>query len=214
MGHSEYIDPVSGKVWPSVTRVTDILAKPQLYAYYAKHGMEGATANKDAAASVGTMFHDGIYHRFNGTTPTEPLTTQAQAMVDKFFDEFVKPYKVAVESMELKVVSNEFRTHGTYDAIVTVTDLPIGRARTKYTGRVLADWKQSNGIYDSHGLQLGGYWLCTPNPPTDGLVIQINRETLDMRKKLFPDLRNYAEEFKACRDLYDYVNHDGVWERP
>lgn len=212
MSHTPYIGP-DGKEWPSVTRVGDVLAKPQLYAYYAKHGMDGATANKDAAAEVGKLFHDGIYHRFNGTQPTEPLTPQAQAMVDKLFDEFVKPYKVTVESMETKVISNEYRTHGTYDAIVNVHDMPIGRARTKYTGRVLADWKQSNGIYDSHGLQLGGYWLCTPNPPTDGLVIQINRETLDMRKKLFNDLRWYAEEFKAARDLYDYVNHEGAWER-
>ncbi len=212
MAHSEFIGP-DGKVWPSVTKVGDVLAKPQLYAWYAKHGVDGAKKIKDDAGDIGIMFHDGIYHRFNGTSPSTPLTPQAQNMVNAFFNEFVTPYKVQVESMETKVVSNEYRTHGTYDAIVHVTNLPIGRARTKYTGRVLADWKQSNGIYDSHGLQLGGYWLCASNPPNDGLVVQVNRETLDIRKKLFNDLRWYAEEFKAARDLYDFVNHEGAWSR-
>lgn len=213
MAHTGFIAPNGESDWPSVTAVGDILAKPQLYKWYAEKGLEEAERIKVAAGSVGTQYHEGIYARFNGSQPTIPIEPQAQGMIDEFFKEFVKPYKVQPESLETKVHNLEVRTHGTYDGIVKVHDLPIGRSRTKYTGRVLADWKQSNGIYDSNGLQLGGYWLCIPNPPMDGLIVQMNRETLEIRKKMFTDLRWYAEEFKAARDLWDYVNHKGAWAR-
>lgn len=213
MSHTPFTAPNGDTDWPSVTQVGDVLAKPSLYKWFAEQGLENAERIKVEAGAIGTDYHTGIYHRFNGTVPTAPISAQAQGMVDKFFEEFVKPYKVEPESLEKKVYNEEFRTHGTYDGIVKVHDVPIGRARIKYTGRVLADWKQSNGIYDSHGLQLGGYWLCLPNAPTDGLVVQINRESLDIRKKMFFDLRCYAEEFKACRDIWDYVNRKGAWAR-
>lgn len=212
MGHTEYVGS-DGKVWPSVTRVCDVLAKPQLYKWYAEKGLAEAERIKKSSGDIGTQYHEAIFARFNGTPPSIPIEAQAQGMVDKFFKEFVTPYKVQPESLETKVVNEELRTHGTYDAIIKVTDMPYGRSRTKFSGRLLADWKQSNGIYDSHGLQLGGYWLCVPNAPLDGLVVQIDRESLDIRKKMFTDLRLYADEFKACRDIYDFVNRQGIWER-
>lgn len=212
MPHTPFTAPDGSTDWPSVTQVGDVLAKPGLYKFYGEHGLDEAEAIKVAAGNIGTQFHEGVFHRFNGTTPTIPIA-EAQALVDTFFEEFVKPYKVEPIQLETKVHSLEVRTHGTFDGIVKVTDVPIGRSRTKYSGTVLADWKSSNGIYDSHGIQLGGYWLCLPNPPVDGLVVQIDRETKAIRKKLFNDLRWYAEEFKAARDLWDFVNHKGAWAR-
>lgn len=213
MAHSNFTAPNGDTDWPSVTQVGDVLAKPGLYKFYAEHGMEGAEVIKNDTASIGTQFHEGVFHQFNGSKPIIPMSAQAIGMVDSFFAGFVKPYKVEPISLEKKVWSETYRTHGTFDGIVKVQDMPYGRARTKYTGTVLADWKSSSGIYDSHGIQLGGYWLCESNPPTDGLIVQVDRETLALRKKLFSDLRWYAEEFKACRDIWDYVNHKGAWAR-
>ena len=174
-----------------------MIAKPGLYKFYAENGLEGAEKIKNDTASIGTQFHEGVYHRFNGSKPAIPITPQAQGMIDAFFDKFVQPYKVQPISLEQKVWNIDLRTHGTFDGIVKVHDMPYGRARTKYTGTVLADWKSSSGIYDTHGIQLGGYWICLPNAPQDGLIVQVDRDTQALRKKVFNDLRWYTEEFKT-----------------
>lgn len=213
MPHTPFTAPNGDQDWPSITQVGDVLAKPNLYKWFAEKGVDEAARIKDEASAIGTAYHAEIYHRFNGSKNPDPITKQVKGMVDKFFEAFVKPYNVKPESLEQKVWNEELRTHGTYDAIVTVTEMPIGRARTKYSGRVLTDWKQSSGIYDTHGIQLGGYFLCTPNAPLDGLVVQINRDDLTINKKLFADLRWYGEVFKCNRDMWDYVNRQGVWKR-
>lgn len=213
MGHTPFVAPDGSTDWPSITQVGDVIAKPGLYKFYAENGLEGAEKIKNETAGIGTQFHEGVYHRFNGSKPIIPITPQAQVMIDAFFDKFVTPYKVQPIRLEQKVWNLDLRTHGTFDGIVKVHDMPYGRSRTKYTGTVLADWKSSSGIYDTHGIQLGGYWICLPNAPQDGLIVQVDRDTQAIRKKVFNDLRWYAEEFKAARDLWDYVNRQGVWKR-
>lgn len=213
MGHTPFTAPNGDTDWPSITQVGDVLAKPSLYKWYGEKGLVEAERIKVETAAIGTEFHLGVYERLAGTPTRTALSPQAQLMVDSFFDKFITPYKVQPISLEQKVFNEEHRTHGTFDGIVKVHDMPVGRARTKYTGVVLADWKSSSGIYDGHGIQLGGYWLCLPTPPQDGLIVQVDRDTRELRKKLFTDLRWYAEEFKAARDLWDYVNRKGAWQR-
>src|SRR4029077_10862660 len=112
MPHTPFIGP-DGKDWPSVTEVGDVLAKPALYRFYADNGWDGAEQIKHDSAAIGQEFHDGIFHRFNGTTT--PISLQAEQMVDEFFDEFVKPYQVVPIALEQKVINHAKRYHGSFD---------------------------------------------------------------------------------------------------
>lgn len=216
MPHSAYIGP-DGEVWPSVTEVIDVIAKPGLYAFYAKHGMEGAEKIKVESGDIGSQFHDGVHARFLGL-PAPQMSQQAQDMVGSFWDSFVIPYKVTPVLLETKVVNTAKRYHGTFDGIVNVHDLPLeikwGKpSKETYTGPVLADWKSSNGIYSSHGVQLGGYYKAEPQYTDVGLIVQVNRESLKMKHRFFFGLGHYGDVFYNARALWDYERMKGEWAR-
>lgn len=215
MPHTEFIGPNGETDWPSVTQVCDVPSKPQLYAFYAKHGLDGVAKILADTGDIGREFHGGIQARFEGKP--EMYTTDAQAMVDAFFNDFVKPYKVVPITLETKVVSLKDRYHGTYDGVVHVTALPYGKGiKGIYTGKILADWKSSNGIYDTHGLQLGGYWGAESNPllqTTHGLIVQVRRDTQVVRRKVFQNLEFYHKEFLHARALWDWMHSKGAWAK-
>lgn len=212
MPHTPYVAPNGETDWPSVTEVGDVIAKPALYQFYAKHGTEGVRAILDATGLIGTEYHQGIQDRFTGKPET--YTTNAKALVDAFFAEFVKPYNVQPITLESKVVNITERYHGTYDGIVRVNNLPWGRGiQGVYSGEMLADWKSSNGIYKSHGVQLGGYWGAERTPPVHGLIVQVRRDTCAVRRKVFTNLSHYYETFLHARALWDYEHGKGKWAK-
>lgn len=213
MPHTPYTSPTGETDWPSVTEVMDVLSKPGLYQFYAKHGMEGVASILASTGDIGNEFHAGIQARFQGTQEVY-TTTSAKEMVDAFFEDFVKPYNVKPITLETKVVSVANRYHGTYDGIVHVTNVPYGRGiQGVYSGKVLADWKSSNSIYDSHGVQLGGYWGAEANPPQHGLIVQVKRDDKKVRRKMFQDLKHYHETFLHARHLWDFVHKKGAWAK-
>lgn len=189
-----------------------MIAKPGLYPFYAKHGVNGAKGIMEWTAAIGTEFHEGVYARFMGVNSTITIGLRAQMMVDRFFAEFVAPYKVTPITLETKVVNLKERYHGTYDGIVHVTGLPYGRGiQGLYTGPILADWKSSASIYKTHGVQLAGYWGADPNAPQHGLVVQVNRSTMKVRTKMFLDLKHYYRVFLNARALWDFEHSKGQW---
>jgi hypothetical protein len=174
--------------------------------------MDGVAKILADTGDIGKEFHGGIQARFEGKP--EVYTTDAKAMVDAFFNDFVKPYNVTPITLETKVVNLKDRYHGTYDGIVHVNNLPYGRGiKGLYTGKILADWKSSNGIYDTHGLQLGGYWGAETNPPKHGLIVQVRRDTQVCRRKVFQNLDFYYQEFLHARALWDYIHKKGAWAK-
>ena len=217
MGHTDFVGP-DGKNWPSVTEVCDVISKPGLYPFYGEHGTEGAKRIMEEAGAIGTEFHDEIFHRLNGSkNPIQP-SPQACLMVDEFFNSFIKPYQVVPVALEQKVINYAKRYHGSYDGIVQVTNMPLetkyGKPSTQlFTGPVLADWKSSNGIYDSHGIQLGGYAACDNNIPTTGLIVQVKRDTIQLKYKFFMGLNYYGEVFYNAREIYNYIHKQGQWEK-
>lgn len=213
MPHTDFIAPNGDTDWPSVTGVLDVLAKPQLYRWYAKHGWDVAIQILTDSGDLGSKVHDEIHTRLlMGGQPGIGIDPQVNKLVDKLWSDFIVPYNVKAVKLEQKVVSLEHRYHGTYDGIIHVTNLPIGIKQELYTGELLVDWKTSNAIYDSQGIQLGGYWLADSTAPNDGLIVQINKETGDIRKRFFPNLEFYAEEFKHLRSTWDYVHKKGRWK--
>lgn len=217
MPHQDYIGP-DGKPWPSVTEVGDVLSKPSLYRFYADNGWDGAIKIASEAASIGTEFHNEIYHRLSGLVNPNPPKQQAKEMVDVFFKEFVTPYKVEPVILEQHVINNEKRYHGSFDGIIKVTNMPIevryGKpSQELYSGLVLADWKSSNGIYDSHAIQLGGYYKAVPGYSDVGLIVQVKKDTLKLKYKFYKGLDHYGNIFYNLREVYDYVKSQGAWAK-
>lgn len=216
MPHTPYIAPDGSTDWPSVTEVGGIVAKPGLYKFYATHGMAGVQKILDDTALIGLEYHQGIHDRFRGKPET--YTTIAKDMVDAFFNEFVAKYQVKPISLEQKVVNIPERYHGTYDGIVHVTNMPWGRGiQGVFTGNILADWKSSSGIYKSHGMQLGGYFGADLQTAKllnvqHGLIVQVNRDTMKVRRKVFKDLTHYYDVFLNARKLWDFEHGKGAWQ--
>lgn len=214
MGHTSFISPTGESDWPSVSQIGDVIAKPGLYPFYAKNGVNGAKAIMEWTAAIGTQFHEAVDARFAGRQPSIVIEPRAQLMVDKFWKEFVDKYKVTPVSLEQKVVNLKERYHGTYDAIIHVTGLPYGRGiQGTYTGNILADWKTASGIYKTNGIQLAGYWGADPNAPQHGLIVQVHRNTMKVRTKMFLDLQHYYKLFLNARALWDYEHSKGAWKQ-
>lgn len=216
MPHVEFVGP-DGDTWPSVTQIISVIAKPQLMAWYAKVGTEEVKRVLDSTGDIGTQVHDEIFRRFSNTQPTTSISNDASEMVSSFWESFVEPFKVTHIELEKKVVNTEHRYHGTFDGLIECTGLIKGIGYQK--GPILVDWKTSSGIYDTMGIQLGGYWLATPNAPKDGLIVRIGKKKnkkgkYSIQLKGFKDLQHYANLFLNARALWDYVNHKGAWEKP
>jgi hypothetical protein len=214
--HTPFIAPTGESDWPSVTQIVGVIAKPQLMAWYAKVGTEEVKRVLNSTGDLGSEVHAEIYSRFNGTVPDIPITVVATKMADSFFEKFVKPFKVEPIELEKKVINTEHRYHGTFDGIVKVTGLFTGLGY--YNGPILADWKTSSGIYDTMGIQLGGYWKASTTPPPHGLIVRIDKKvnkkgTYSIQNKAFKDLQHYSELFLNARALWDYVNHKGAWSK-
>lgn len=214
MPHTPFISPTGETDWPSVTQITGVIAKPQLMAWYAKVGTDEAKRVLDSTGDLGSQVHSEIFARFSGTTPDMEVSVEAKGMVDDFWEKFVIPFKVEPVSLEKKVVSLEHRYHGTFDGIIKVEGLFKGLGYWK--GEVLADWKTSSGIYDTMGVQLGGYWKAESSAPKHGLIVRIDKKKgkkghHTIQCKAFKDLVNYGELFMDARRLWDFVNHKGAW---
>jgi len=215
MPHIDFVGP-DGDTWPSVTQVVGVIAKPQLMKWYAKVGTDEAKRILDSTGDLGTQVHAEIYARFNGSVPDVPVTVEATKMADSFFEKFVKPFEVEPIELEKKVVSAEHRYHGTFDGIVKVTGLFKGLGY--HNGPILADWKTSSGIYDTMGVQLGGYWKATDNAPKHGLIVRMDKKPkkrggYTIQNKAYKDLEHYGNVFLNARELWDFVNHKGAWSK-
>lgn len=217
MPHTPFIAPTGETDWPSVTQIVGVIAKPQLMAWYAKVGTEEAKRVLDSTGDLGTQVHADIFNRLSGSVvDTTVITDTAKEMTDCFFEKFAEPFKAKPIELEKKVVSEEHRYHGTFDGIIECEGLIKGIGYHK--GPILVDWKTSSGIYDTMGIQLGGYWLATPNAPKHGLIVRIDKKKnkkgkYTIQAKGFKDLEHYADLFLNARALWDFVNHKGAWSK-
>lgn len=206
--HSEFVGP-DGRRWPSVTQLCDTINRPFLYRWYGKHGNKRATRILKASASVGTAFHDAIEKHLTVGTKSDTLSSRIGKMISTFELDFMQVYDPKVEVLEGKVIHNALRYHGTYDGIIDVKD---GKKRK----RVLCDWKSSNSVHDSYGIQLALYNMALPKDQQveDGWIIRVGKKRaypeLEVRK--FEHLRVYEPLALACRELWDFINHEGCWE--
>jgi CRISPR/Cas system-associated exonuclease Cas4 (RecB family) len=204
LGHSPYI--LDGVPIPSVTEVLNVINKPFLYAWYAKHGWKECERIKQESGELGQRVHDAIesYLRGDGY---ELSGREAEMM--QLFLKWKEETDFRPMELEHKVISRNYRFHGTFDALGTFGDS---------TNLFLLDWKTSSKIDDSYALQLSAYaaayeeetGICVAN----GGIVRIDKKP-DAKKpfevKTFNALPKYFDVFLDCLNVWNFVNRKDKW---
>jgi len=138
---------IDGKHYVRVTRVLDIVAKPEFYRWYAKHGYEWCINYRDDRASFGTRVHKEIQNRLEDKNVW--LDNSEMSSVFEHFKKWEKSHELIPIFLEKRLVSDELMSAGTCDYVGMVD------------GRLMVlDWKTSKRVYDMYPVQVAIYlWM-------------------------------------------------------
>lgn len=176
-----------------------------------------ADARSKAAADIGTEFHTWVEHFLKGEAyvpqPPEIITKVTPLMGE--FQRFHKDWQFnPTVGQEIHVVSKKYVYQGTFDFLGTTS---------KFEGLGLFDWKTSNKIDDTYGLQIALYAYAygeqmgwTEAETWDriryGGTVRLDKWTNQLEHKLYDNLPYLFRVASALREPYDYRNQVGVWE--
>ena len=175
-----------------------------------------ADAKSKAAAGIGTEFHTWVEH-FLKAEPYE-IANDLMAKVEPLTTEFKRFHREWAFSptvgQEIHVVSKRYVYQGTFDFLGT---------NSKFDGLCVADWKTSNKIDDTYGLQLALYAYAygeqmgwTPDETwakiTHGLSVRLDKYTHQLEHKVYDNLPYLFRVASALREPWDYRNKVGCWE--
>lgn len=182
---------IEGVEYPSVTTILDTLSKGDRLLHWASdqacnylamnlgNGMtlpdllnnarSNFTVMKDEACSIGTEIHHCIESHIQGVWFNyRDLRPEVKKGFFAFLD-WKKTHWVKFINTEFRVYSKIHCYAGTLDAIV------------EYEDRLyIADWKSSNGVYDTYPLQLAGYREAAREMgvKTDGqIIVRLDKTT-------------------------------------
>lgn len=205
--------------YPSVTEIINVLDKPGLCMWYGKYGTAECNKIKNESAKFGTNVHSLIEAFLTGqpggVLPVDEMPTAEEMACFSSFQQWYNTSGLSPICMEPEEsVKSKFGFQGTWDF--------IGRK----DGTILvADWKTSNQLYDTVGLQLAAYaqlygesqgwdgeriWRTIPN----GLAVRIDKKTAKVYTKWYEGLRFYFDVFHSLLLPYQFVHHTGAWEKP
>lgn len=138
---------IKGKRYPRVTRILDIIAKPEFFRWYAKHGMEFCDRVRDDRAVFGTRLHKEIQNILEGR---EVFVDSGEmgVCIDNFRGWLGGKSRFIPVVLEYNVFSDVLGCAGTLDCVA------------RYEGfrfPWLFDWKSSKRVYDNYRLQVSVY---------------------------------------------------------
>lgn len=171
-----------------------------------------AVATTRVSSDIGTDFHDCVecYLRRDAVNPKSELVGRMM----REFALFDAEYKFKPLELEFNVVSKRYLYQGTFDF--------IGHC-AKLEGLGVADWKTSNKIDDTFGLQLALYAYAygeqagwTPEETWDrikwGICVRLDKKSGGLEHKVYTDLPYLFRVAIALREPYDYMQKIGIWE--
>jgi hypothetical protein len=135
---------IDGMRYARVTRVLDIIAKPEFYRWYAKHGVRKCNSIRDDRAAFGTRLHKEIQNKLEGKNVW--LDNPEMVKCFKNFNLWLSLHDVEIHCLECNIWNKELLSAGTCDF--------VGRVDGK---NMLLDWKSSKRVYDTHNLQVAAY---------------------------------------------------------
>ncbi len=139
---------INGKEYIRVTRVLDIIAKPEFYRWYAKMGWEYCNRYRDDRAAFGTRVHKEIQNTLEKKSVWLDNSEMEKAIDD--FEVWAKEHEVVPIKLEERLVSDRYMTAGTCDFIGDITI--DGEKRF-----MVLDWKTSKKVYDNYKVQVSIY---------------------------------------------------------
>jgi hypothetical protein len=138
---------INGKSYARVTRVLDIVSKPEFYRWFGKHGYKACIKQRDDRAAFGTRVHKVIQDYFNydlvpsGLPPDDELS-----LVFNVFLDWLSSHRVIPRFLEVHLFSDRFQVAGTCDFV------------GMFDGSLMVlDWKTSKRVYDTYPVQVAIY---------------------------------------------------------
>lgn len=187
MAHKQYIDPISGEHFPSVTEILGSKPKPWLDAWRDKWGVLADRKTK-CANDVGTAFHSGAEALALGAD--FKASGRIYNMLVKF-DKWREACGFTPLETELHVVSRLFKYAGTFDAVGTIVDYPDEIC--------IFDWKTNKVFPKEADLQLSAYAQAyfedTDIRITRGFVVHVDKKK--------PHHRLTVKEYKLTKTLFN-----------
>ena len=184
---------IDGKEYVRVTRVLDIIAKPEFYRWYAKHGYEWCVNYRDDRAAFGTRVHKEIQNFLEENNVW--IDNIEMGNVFNVFTDWYNSHDIEPVFLEKHLVSDELMTAGTCDF--------IGRMDDKW---MVLDWKTSKRVYDNYPVQVAIYlWMYEQmsGEKMDGAGVVCFTEK-DVKAKYFSrdECLKLVEVFRHARALY------------
>jgi len=210
MPHVEF--KLHGETIPSVTTFLSVIGKPMLYRWYAKHGWEECERVKKESAAFGSKVHDGIETRLKGEVFDERNADERTLELVGRAVRWVNESEFTPIALETHVVHEELRYHGTFDA--------LGEFKSQPGVLWIMDWKTSNYVDVTYGLQLAAYagaWNAQNGKTWEtgvnhGGILRLSKDP-KARKQVeavtFNNLRRHFAAVEATRELYEYLNQKG-----
>jgi len=135
---------IDGKKYVRVTRVLDVISKPEFYRWYAKHGYRKCRGIMHDRAAFGTRVHKEIFNYLKGD----------EVWIDnEEMDESLRLFIVWAKSKGLEPFQLEFQVSSD-DVMVAGTCDFVGFCDGE---KLLGDWKTSKALYDNYYLQVSSY---------------------------------------------------------
>lgn len=196
----------SGPWVPSVTTITDMYPKPELYRWYGNHtSYEAACSERDAAGERGTMIHTAIQDLINGQTvdvrgwESRPLK-QLQGFINFWHEK-----NPVVHDLERMVTHYGFVPYAGQMDFVGEIDGEVW----------LIDWKSSSDVYPSHHIQTAAYanaFEIDTQTPIDRRGVLLLKSNTKKGWQLVESSRSQADDFRVFAALYHVYTHVNGYE--
>jgi len=188
---------IDGKHYVRVTKILDIIAKPEFFRWYAKNGYEFCENVKTVRAEFGTRVHKEIQNYLEGKDVWVDDDEMHKTM--GLFSAWADSHSISPKHLEYHVRSDVYMYAGTVDF--------IGFFDGVFT---IIDWKTSKKVYDNYFLQVAAYLAAFEEQHPDAERIQECRVVCFRDGKISSSLvkRERAlelfEYFKCARKLYEW----------
>ena len=216
VSESEYT--IGGRKYPRMTRVLDVIAKPEFYRWYAKNGYSYCQNYMNDRAAFGTRCHSEFEHVLKGMDvwcDNDEMEETVRAFDVYRRQHEIEPFVVEGQpALEVQLHNDELGVAGTCDF-----------AGWCDGNRYILDWKTSKAVYDNYLLQVSGYlYMYEQKYDTvmDGagvIAVHVYGEKDDLRAKIKTkfisreECMKHLEVFKAAVQIYNWKYNKGAWER-
>lgn len=143
---------IGNQKYPRMTRVLDIISKPEFYRWYAKNGYDACQRVMNDRAAYGTRFHTEMEHLIKDEEVWYDNDEMKEAL--ELANAWVKEHNLKTIRTEETIYDKNLGLAGTADFQGLISNISVFN---KDDAKVLLDWKTSKRVYDTYELQVAGY---------------------------------------------------------